>query len=75
MSAHRQWPRRFAPGGRLLFVAQPLVVALALALRILHDGVAVLDADGIVEPPHGAAAAPKFLNFRVWLSAVEFQIT
>ena len=47
------------PVGGLLFVAQPLVVALAVALRILHDGVAVLDADGIVEPPHGAAAAPN----------------
>ena len=35
---------------------RPLVVALAVALRILHDGVAVLDADGIVEPPHSAAA-------------------
>lgn len=32
------------PVGGLLFVAQPLVVALAVALRILHDGVAVLDA-------------------------------
>lgn len=49
--------------GGVLFVAQPLVVALAVALRILHDGVAVLDADGIVEPPHGAAAAPKVSEF------------
>lgn len=51
------------PVGGFLFVAQPLVVALAVALRILHDGVAVLDADGIVEPPHGAAAAPKVSEF------------
>ena len=51
------------PVGGLLFVAQPLVVALAVALRILHDGAAVLDADGIVEPPHGAAAAPKVSEF------------
>ena len=49
--------------GGLLFVAQPLVVALAVALRILHDGAAVLDADGIVEPPHGAAATPKVSEF------------
>ena len=49
--------------GGLLFVAQPLVVALAVALRILHDGVAVLDADGIVEPPNSTAAAPKVSEF------------
>lgn len=35
----------------------------AVALRILHDGAAVLDADGIVEPPHGAAATPKVSEF------------
>lgn len=34
-----------------------------MALRILHDGAAVLDADGIVEPPHSAAAAPKVSEF------------
>ena len=32
-------------------------------MPILHDGVAVFDADGIVEPPHGAAAAPKVSEF------------
>ena len=26
---------------------------------VLHDGVSVLDADGIVEPPHGPGAAPE----------------
>ncbi len=49
--------------GGFLFVAQPLVVALAVALRILHDGVTVLNADGVVEPPHGAAAASKVSEF------------
>ena len=49
--------------GGLLFVAQPLVVALAVALWILHDGAAVLDADGIVEPPNSTAAAPKVSEF------------
>ena len=49
--------------GGLLLVAQPLVVAFAVALRILHDGVTILDADGIVEPPHSAAAAPKVSEF------------
>ena len=44
-------------------VAQPLVVALAVALRILHDRVTVLNADGVVEPPHGEAAAPKVSEF------------
>ena len=34
-----------------------------MALRILHDGVAILDADGIIEPPHGTAAAPKVSEF------------
>ena len=30
-----------------------------MPLRILYDGVSVLDADGIIEPPHSAGAAPK----------------
>jgi len=49
--------------GGFLFVAQPLVVALAVALWILHDGVAVLDADGIIKPPNGTTAAPKVSEF------------
>lgn len=45
--------------GGLFLIAQPLVIALAVTLRILHDGVSVLNADGVIEPPHSAGAAPK----------------
>ena len=41
------------------FVSQPFVVGLAPALGILHDGVSVFDADGIIQPPQGLGAAPK----------------
>ena len=47
------------PVGGLCLIAQPFVVALSVPLRILHDGQPVLDAQRIVEPPHGSCAAPK----------------
>ena len=41
------------------FIPQPLVVTLAAPLWVFHDGVAVFDADGIVQPPHSFGAAPE----------------
>ena len=40
-------------------IAQPLVVALTAPLGSLHNGVAVLDADGIAQAMDSAGAAPK----------------
>ena len=45
--------------GGFCLVAQPLAIALSAQFWVLHDGVSVLDADGIVEPPHGPGAAPE----------------
>ena len=46
-------------------IAQPLVVALAVGLGVLHDGVAVLNADGIAQPPHRPGAAQKIAELAV----------
>ena len=51
--------------GKASQIAQPLVVAFAVALWILHNGIAVLDAEGVVQPPHGFCAAPKVSEFAV----------
>ena len=51
--------------GGLGRIAQPLVVALAAPLGRLHDGVAVLDADGVAQAVNGAGAAPKVAEFAV----------
>ena len=53
--------------GRLRRVAQPLVVTLAAPLGSLHDGVAVLDADGVAQAVDGAGAAPKVAELAVTL--------
>ena len=45
------------------FGAQPLVVVLAPALGMLHDGVPILNADRVTEPPHRpprTEEVPKF---------------
>ena len=42
-----------------LLVSQPLVVTLALALWVFYNGIAVLNANGIVESVQGLRAAPK----------------
>ena len=47
------------PVGRLLLIAQPLVIGLAFALGILHDGVTVLNADRIIEAAQSLGAAPE----------------
>lgn len=43
----------------LCLIAQPLVVALAMGLWILHNEVAVLNADGIIESLHSPGASPE----------------
>ena len=48
-------------------IAQPLVVALAAPLGGLHDGVAVLDADGVAQAVDGTGAAPKVAELPVTL--------
>ena len=53
--------------GGLCRIAQPLVVALAAPLWSLHNGVAVLDADGIAQAVNGAGAAPKVAELAVTL--------
>lgn len=45
------------------FAALPLAVAPATPLGILHDGVAVFDADCIAEPPHRPAGAEEITEF------------
>ena len=45
--------------GGLLFLSQPFIVGLTFAFGILHDGVAVLDADGITESADRSGTAPE----------------
>ena len=40
-------------------ITQPLVIALSMRLRVLYNGISVLNADGIIEPPDRAGAATK----------------
>ena len=45
-------------------VSQPSTIMFAVAFGILHDGISVLDADGITQPPDrppGAKEIPEFL--------------
>ena len=53
------------PVRRLGLIAQPFVVALSMGLWILHDGVSVLNADGVTEPPHRTGAAPEISKLPV----------
>src|SRR5699024_4627266 len=53
--------------GGLGRIAQPLVVALAAPLGSLHNGVAVLDADGVAQTVDSAGAAPKVAELAVTL--------
>src|SRR5699024_9691954 len=53
------------PVGGLGGIAQPLVVALAVGFGILHNGVAVLNANGVAEPPNRSAAAQKIAELAV----------
>ena len=49
--------------GGLLFISQPFIVGLTFAFGILHDGVAVLDADGITESADRSGTAPEVTEF------------
>ena len=40
-------------------IAQPLVIAFSMRFRVFYDGVAVLNANRIIEPPHSSGAAPE----------------
>ena len=53
--------------GGLRRVTQPLVVALDAPLGSLHNGVTVLNADGIAQTVDGAGAAPKVAELAVTL--------
>ena len=57
------------PVGGLLLIAQPLVVSLAFALWILHDGVTVLNADRIIETAHCFGAAPEVAELAVLIES------
>ena len=57
------------PMGGLLLIAQPLVVGLALALGVGHNGVSVLNADGIVQAAHGFGAAPEIPKFALFIQS------
>ena len=47
------------PVGRLLLISQPFIIRLAFDFWILHDGVTVLDADGIIQSADCSGAAPE----------------
>ena len=53
--------------GGLRRITQPLVVALAAPLESLHNGVAILDADGVAQAVDSAGAAPKVAELAVTL--------
>lgn len=55
--------------GGLLLVAQPFVVTLALALWVGHNGISVLNADGIVQAAHSSGAAPEIPKFTLLIQS------
>ena len=40
-------------------IAQPLVIAFSVRLRILHNRQTILNADGVAQAPDGSVATPK----------------
>lgn len=44
---------------RLPLIAQPFVVSKSSPAGILHNGVSILDTNGITQPPDRFCAAPK----------------
>ena len=44
---------------RLFAISEPLVIVLAMPLRIFYDGVSVLDTDGIIQLADSLRAAPE----------------
>ena len=57
------------PVGGLLLLAQPLVVGLAFALWILHDGVTVLNTDCIAEAANRFGAAPEIAELALLIES------
>ena len=51
--------------GGLCPVPQPFVVAFSMRLWIRYNGIAILNADGIIDPPDCAGAATKVSEFPV----------
>ena len=51
--------------GGLRLIPQPFVVAFSMRFWVLYNGIAILNADGIVEPPDRAGTAPKVSEFPV----------
>ena len=51
--------------GGLRLIPQPLVIAFSMRFWVLYNGIAVLNTDGIVEPPDRAGTAPKVSEFPV----------
>ena len=45
--------------GGLRLITQPLVIAFSMRFWVLYNGIAVLNTDGIVEPPDRVGTAPK----------------
>ena len=55
--------------GGLLLVAQPFVVGLAFALGIGHNGISILNADGIVQAAYRSGAAPEIPKFALFIQS------
>ena len=51
--------------GGLCPVPQPFVVAFSMRFWVLYNGIAILNADGIIQPPDRAGAAPEVSEFPV----------
>ena len=51
------------------FTAQPLIIALAPPLGIRYDGIAILNADRITEPPHRFSGTEEVPEFPVMVQA------
>ena len=51
--------------GGLCPVPQPFVVAFSMRFWVLYNGIAVLNADGIIQPPDRAGTAPEVSEFPV----------
>ena len=51
--------------GGLRLIPQPFVVAFSMRFWVLYNGIAVLNADSIVEPPDRVGAAPEVSEFPV----------
>ena len=55
------------PVRKFLLIPQPFVVGLTLALGISHNGISVLNADGIVQAAYRSGAAPEIAEFALFI--------